>query len=217
MPHQFTPPPFEGRGPNSLRLLLLSGLVVLAAALRVVPHPPNFAPVGAIALFGGACFPSRRLAFLLPLSALFLSDLILGFRILVPVVYGSFAINVLLGCWLGSRRRLLPLALVTLTGSILFFVVTNFASWLLWHPHTLGGFVTCYVAAFPFFQNTVLCDLTFVAGLFGTSVLVDSRFSMFRKRTYLRLSGRGSPWFSGLALEGKPAIPPARSRWSKVF
>lgn len=120
-----------------------------------------------MALFGGACFASKRMAFLVPLAAMLLSDLAigllssdlsLGLHRLIPVVYGSFAVNVLLGRWLRGRRRLVPVALATLAGSIQFFVVTNFACWLLWYPHTPAGLTACYIAALPFFHNTLLGD-----------------------------------------------------------
>src|SRR5262249_22695599 len=140
------------------RVVFLATLIAGAAGLRLVPHPPNFTSIGALALFGGACFADRRSAFLIPLTALFLSDLIIGLHVLIPVVYGSFALNVVLGRWIRRRRRLVPLALVTFAGSVQFFVVTNFACWVLWYPHTFAGVLACYVAAIPFFQNTVLGD-----------------------------------------------------------
>ena len=120
-----------------------------------------------MAIFGGACFADRRLALLIPLAAMFLSDLAIGFHILVPVVYGSFALNVLLGRWLRARRTVLSTAAVTLAGSLQFFTVTNFACWVAFYPHTAEGLLECYVAAIPFFQNTLLGDAFFVAVLFG--------------------------------------------------
>lgn len=149
------------------RLLCLGGLILVAVAARLMPHPPNFTPIGALALFGGASFADRRLGFLLPLAALFISDCFLGLHVLIPVVYGSFAINVLLGRWLRGRRTFLTTAAVTFLGSLQFFLVTNFACWLLSYPHTLEGLVACYVAALPFFHNTLLGDAVFVIVLFG--------------------------------------------------
>lgn len=166
---------------KSARIIFLSGLIAAVAVLRFVPHPPNFAPIGAMALFGGACFADRRVALLLPLAILFLSDLFLGLHVLVPVVYGSFAANVLLGRWLRGRRRLVPVALATLAGSIQFFVVTNFACWLLWYPHTAAGLASCYIAALPFFHNTLLGDATFVGVLFGAMALAEAGFPVIRE------------------------------------
>ena len=164
------------------RFAVLTAIIALAALARLIPHPPNFTPIGAMALFGGACLADRRLAFLLPLAALFLSDLLLGLHVLIPVVYGSFAVNVLLGRWLRSRRTVVNTAAGTLLGSIQFFVVTNFACWLLYYPHTAEGLVSCYVAAIPFFQNTLLGDAVFATALFGALALAERGFPILREQ-----------------------------------
>lgn len=163
------------------RLAALTAMIVLAALARLIPHPPNFTPVGAMALFGGACLADRRLALLVPLAALFLSDLFLGLHALIPVVYGSFVLNVLLGRWLRTRRTVASTATVALLGSIQFFAVTNFACWLLYYPPTAEGFAACYVAAIPFFQNTLLGDALFVAALFGTLAVTERGFPALRE------------------------------------
>jgi hypothetical protein len=160
-------------------------MIGLAALARLLPHPPNFTPIGAMALFGGACVADRRLAFVLPLAALFLSDLFLGLHVLIPVVYGSFTLNVLLGRWLRSRRSVANTAAITLIGSIQFFVTTNFACWLLWYTHTTEGLVACYVAAIPFFQNTLLGDAVFATGLFSALAVAERGFPVLRERPVL--------------------------------
>ncbi|MEK6768780.1 MAG: DUF6580 family putative transport protein [Gemmatimonadota bacterium] len=93
-----------------IRFFVLAGMILAAAASRLIPHPPNFAPIGAMALFGGACFAQKRWAFVMPLAAMFLSDLVLGLHRLMPVVYGSFALIVCLGFWLRRRRTVVPIA-----------------------------------------------------------------------------------------------------------
>jgi hypothetical protein len=167
------------------RLAVLTAMILAAALSRLIPHPPNFTAIGGMALFGGACLADRRLALLLPVAALFLSDLVLGLHILIPVVYGSFALNVLLGRWLRSRRTVTATAAMTLACSVQFFVVTNFACWLLWYPHTVEGLVACYVAAIPFFQNTLLGDAVFATALFGGLALAERRFPVLREPTAL--------------------------------
>ncbi len=134
-----------------------------------------------MALFGGACLADRRLALLLPLAVLFLSDLVLGLHVLVPVVYGSFALNALIGRWLRSRRTIPITATVTLVGSVQFFVVTNLASWWLFYPHTATGLVECYIAAVPYFQNTLLGDAVFTTALFGGLALAERGFPALRE------------------------------------
>ncbi|MBA4191290.1 MAG: hypothetical protein C0467_25185 [Planctomycetaceae bacterium] len=163
------------------RLLVLTAMVACAALARLIPHPPNFTPVGAMAIFGGACLADRRLALLVPLTALFLSDLFLGLHVLIPVVYGSFGLNVLLGRWLRTRRTVLSTATVVLLGSVQFFVVTNFACWLLYYPPNVEGFTACYVAAIPFFQNTLLGDAIFATALFGTLAVAERGFPFLRE------------------------------------
>ena len=163
------------------RLAALTAMIVLAALARLIPHPPNFTPVGAMALFGGACLADRRFALLVPLAALFLSDLFLGLHVLIPVVYGSFALNVLLGRWLRTRRTVVSTATVAFLGSVQFFAVTNFACWLLYYPHTIEGLGACYIGAIPFFQNTLLGDAVFVAALFGTLAVAERGFPVLRE------------------------------------
>ncbi len=113
------------------RTLLALGMILLAAALRIAPHPWNFTPVGAMALFSGAVLRDRRLAFLFPLLTLFLGDIFIGFHKLVPIVYASFLLSVLIGRLLQNRRTILRIGAATLLGSAQFFLVTNFAVWWL--------------------------------------------------------------------------------------
>jgi hypothetical protein len=190
------PAPENRRGPTvcartlcaSPRPVFLIVVVLLAAVSRLVPHPPNFTPIGAIALFGGASFADRRAAFLVPLAAIFASDLVLGIHLLLPVVYACLAFNVILGWWLRSRRRPLSVAAATLLGSCVFFVVTNSACWALWYPRTFAGLMTCYVAAIPFFRNTVLGDGVFTAGLFAALALAERLIPAVRERPLGALS-----------------------------
>ncbi len=145
-------------------------LIVLAAISRVLPHPPNFTAVGALALFAGAN-GSRRTAWTVPLLALVASDVIIGFYnpLVMAFVYGGFAASIWIG-WRFLRAKTSPLRIVisTLSGSIVFFVLSNFACWLAgMYPRTLIGLGECYVMALPFFRNTVLGDFTYSAALFG--------------------------------------------------
>jgi hypothetical protein len=161
---------------NLLYLTLLAlALIVLAAALRIAPHPWNFTPVGAMTLFSGAVLRDRRLAFLFPLLALFAGDLFVGFHKLMFVVYASFLVNVAIGRWLGDRRTIARISLATLIGAIQFFLVTNFAVWqfLSGFPHTASGLVACYIAGIPFFWNTLAGDALYVTLLFGGYALAE--------------------------------------------
>lgn len=166
------------------RYFFLTTMIVVVILCRLIPHPPNFTPIGALAIFGGACFADRRLAFALPLAVLFVSDLFIGLHVLIPVVYGSFALNVLLGRWLRSRRTAFSTAGVTLVGSIQFFVVTNFASWLHFcYPGTQVGLVAYYIEGIPYFQNTLLGDAAYSTLLFGGLALAERGFPVLREPT----------------------------------
>ena len=165
------------------RLAVLIVMILAAAFSRLIPHPPNMASVTAVALFGGAYFSDRRLAFLVPLAALFLSDLVLGFYHHMEVVYSSFALIVFIGLWLQKKRSALHIAGAAMVSSILFFLLTNFGVWAFdsLYPMTLNGLIACYVAAIPFFRNTLQGDLLYTAILFSGFALLEYRFTALRE------------------------------------
>jgi hypothetical protein len=181
------------------RIAVLVGMVLLAALARLVPHPPNFTPVGAVALFGAAHFKNKWAAFLVPLLALLLSDVALevttslglyggwmahtrGFHRGMWVVYGAMALVAALGLLLRRKKTVLTVAGAVLAGSVLFFVVTNFAVWALgsMYPKTAEGLLACYTAAIPFFHWTLLGDACFATALFGGFALAERRFPVLR-------------------------------------
>ena len=144
-------------------------LIVIAAFSRLLPHPANFTAIAGIALFGGV-YLDRRFAFIVPIAAMLISDYFIGFYSGMYWVYGSFVLIVLLGLWLKDHKRPLYIAGGTIAGSILFFVVTNFGVWMTsgsMYAPTWSGLVECYVAAIPFFRNTLSGDVFFVAVMFG--------------------------------------------------
>jgi hypothetical protein len=150
-------------------------LTVLGAVARLLPHPPNFAPVGATSLFAGARLP-RWQAYLVPLVALAVTDPILsplyGFQPYSKYLLFSY-LSVLISVWLGRRLRntesISRIAAITVLNSIQFFLVTNFGSWLWFqaYPRTAAGLASCYIAAIPFFGWTLASDVLFTAVLFG--------------------------------------------------
>lgn len=162
---------------RNARFLTLVAMTLGAAASRLVPHPPNVTPIAAMALFGGASFASPFVALAVPLSAMVLSDLLLGFGLhpVMPFVYGGFAVTVWFGRGLRARRSPLAIAGAALCGSVVFFVVTNLGVWLVGalYPRTLDGLVACYVAAIPFFRNTLAGDAGYTLALFGGFALAQ--------------------------------------------
>jgi hypothetical protein len=169
---------------DTQRRLILVVLVIAAAALmRILPHPPNVSPIAAMALFAGAQLADRRLAYLVPFSAMLLSDLVLGFHGQMGLVYGSFAAMVWLGGRIADRQRALPVLAATLGGTAVFFLVTNLGVWAFdgLYPRTWDGLVICYVAALPFLQNSLLGNLLYAALLFGGWRLAERRLPFLRR------------------------------------
>ena len=168
---------------NRSRLLAILFAILAAAFLRLVPHPPNFGPVGALALFSGAMLGRRWLAFVAPIGALLLSDLALGFYPELLFVYASVVAIVAIGWLVAKRKSALTIAVAAIASSILFFAVTNFGVWLMmdYYPKTLTGLAACYVAAIPFFQNTLASDLFYAALLFGGFALAERALPALRE------------------------------------
>lgn len=180
------------------RFVFVSVAILLAAISRILPHPPNFTPIAAMALFGGAGLSDKKFAFIIPLLAMFISDCILqavsgiGFHNTMLFVYASFAVTVWLGFMLRENNNAGRTIVFSILSACIFFVVTNLATW--WfegvngapmYAHTLPGLITCFAAAIPFysnsifgsfFLNTVLGDLFYCGILFGSFYLAKSRF-----------------------------------------
>jgi Family of unknown function (DUF6580) len=158
-----------------LRGAVIAVLVTLSAVLRIVPHPWNLTPVGAMALFSGTMFRNRCIAFLLPLASLFAGDLFVGFHKLMLIVYASFALSVAIGRWLRENRSLARIGGAVFLGAAQFFVITNFAMWALggFYPKTAAGLGTCFMAGVPFFWNTLAGDTLYAGILFGGFALAE--------------------------------------------
>ncbi|HWR36502.1 MAG TPA: DUF6580 family putative transport protein [Clostridia bacterium] len=155
--------------------------VVAAIALRFLPHPLSFTPVAASLLFFGARMP-RKHAWI-PLAMLAASDVILtkvmyGYPLTADHVltWAWYAAILGLGSLLANNGSALRIAGASLTASISFFVVSNFAVWMVWdmYPKTLSGLMTSYVAAVPYFRNTLASDLLFTAVVFSIGIAVEA-------------------------------------------
>ena len=159
------------------RYIFTFALILGAALSRLLPHPPNFAPITALALFG-AVYLDKKHAFLVPLIALLISDYFIGFYSGMTWIYGSFVVISFIGLWLRNHQGVLQTIGAALAGSILFFIVTNFGVWIStsMYPQTFVGFTECYVAAIPFFRNTLLGDMLYVGVIFGLFEMAKRRF-----------------------------------------
>src|SRR5260370_18574403 len=129
----------------SPRFVVLALIILAAAASRLFPPPPNLASIAAVALFGGAYLTNKRLALIVPVAALLLSDLVLGFYRHMEIVYGAFLLVVCLGFLLQKKRSAPRIAGAALAGSVGFFVVPNFGAWAFesLYPKTAAGVVGC--------------------------------------------------------------------------
>ncbi len=168
------------------RLALVVLLILVVAALRVLPHPPNFSPVSALALFGGAYFARPLLksfwgrlllALGLPLVSLFLSDLVLGFHGQMTSVYASFVLVSLLGFLTLEKRTPLRIGASAVSGSLIFYAITNLTVWAEGelYARTFSGLMASYVAGLPFLENSLVGDLFFSTVIFAAWGWLESR------------------------------------------
>jgi membrane-associated HD superfamily phosphohydrolase len=172
---------------NSLftsRVVVVLVLIALAALSRLIPHEYNFTPIGAIALFAGTYITSKRLAFLLPLVTLFISDILLeitsgtGFYRDMIFVYFSIALVVAIGFLLRGREQRQTIMVASLVSSMVFFFITNFGVFLMHdlYPKTGAGLISCYIAGIPFLKGTLMGDLFYNLVLFGSFALIRWQF-----------------------------------------
>jgi len=168
-------------------MLKFLGLVLLAAAARLIPHAPNFSPIIAIALFAGSMGGWRWSTLLIPVAAMLVSDLVIGFHDIVPEVYSAVLLIALLGVYTRANSWM-SVTINSTAAAVLFFVTTNAGVW--WfsamYPHTVAGLTNCFVAAIPFFHNTLLSSWLFSGVLFGGARLM-MRLGLVGKRQYARI------------------------------
>ena len=151
----------------SIKNISIILVVLIAVISRFVPHPPNFTPIIAIGLFSGFYLKkNKQLALLLPLSAMILSDIFLGFHLISLFVYFSLAVITAVGFLIPNKNKFLTLFPATLGSSLIFFIISNFGVFIIGYPNNLAGFIACYTAAIPFFQNSLVADILFTVVIF---------------------------------------------------
>lgn len=167
------------------KIIIACVLVAFGVVSRLVPHPWNIAPIAAIALFSGV-YLGGIFSVTVPMSAMLISDLVLGFASwqVTWSVYISFFLIGLIGQAVKKHKSFEVILASSLVGSFLFFAVTNWAVWQFadWYPHTVEGLITCYVAALPFFRNTLVGDLSYAGVLFG---LYELYWAIYRKKSLI--------------------------------
>lgn len=165
------------------RIMIASILVLAGVVYRIVPHPANFAPVAAIAIFSGFYF--RRYAIFVPMLAMLIGDFFIGFydwKIMLAV-YAGFFFSSSLGIFLRRKRSVLLIVGLSLFGSSAFYLISNLAVWAFggWYSRNLAGLGECYIMALPFFRNTLAGDLFYSSVIFGCYELLarpESRLAL---------------------------------------
>jgi len=164
------------------KIALPLGLVILAIVARLVPHAPNLAPIAALALLGGASYKFPQ-SLVMPLSAMFLSDFIIGFSPwpITLAVYGSFALATLLGAFL-RQPRFWKVPAAALASSLLFYTITNFVVWLTSGMYQINfqGLIYCYINALPFLKNTIIGDFIYTIVIFLTLFYSTKLFKLLK-------------------------------------
>lgn len=171
-------------------------LIFLAAFSRLIPHPANFTPIGAMALFGAAYFSKKHIALIVPITAMWLSDLVLNNIVFSQHftsfvwwhqgaywTYGSFILIGFIGFSLLRKVKVQTVLLSSLSASILFFLLSNFGVWMsaTIYAKNMSGLIVCYTAAIPFFGNTLLGDLFYCGILFGTFELAQAKIPLLKQ------------------------------------
>ena len=173
---------------NLIKLSLIVFAVILAGASRFVSDIPNFSPMLSIALFSGYMFRNRTIAFLIPLSAHFLSDIYFGFHSDMLAVYFSFSLIIALG-YLNQEKYTLTKSIVnSFIGTIIFFLVTNFSVWLTsgFYSQNFAGLINSYTLAIPFYKNTLLSAMIYSTILFASYELF-SKYSFNKNQEAIKI------------------------------
>jgi hypothetical protein len=144
---------------------------VIAAVLRLLPHLPNVTPITAMALFSGAYFTNKKYAFIIPIFAMLISDIFLGFSFITLFVYAAF---ILVG-YIGFASKKISITTI-LISSISFFVITNFGHWLMYYPKSFSSLIECYTLAIPFFRNSLIGDFFFAGVMYYGFELVSKKY-----------------------------------------
>lgn len=173
--------------------LLFSLLLIFGALGRFIPHPANFAPIGALGIFAGLYARNWKQGIALPITARLITDALIGFFNpgVMVAVYLSTLCGVFLGMWARKNKTILTVGSATVAGAVIFFIITNCAVWLFdgFYQRNLPGLLKSYTMALPFLRNTLLGDLFYTGVLVGTYELFLHRKSIVNnlKSTIRRL------------------------------
>ncbi len=152
-------------------------LIIFCLAARILPHVPNFAPLGALAIFGGVYF-NWAWSLAVPFVTLAFSDLVLGLYDwrLMAAVYGAWLLGAAAGWVIKKQPSVFNIGVSVLISATVFFLITNFAVWAFssWYPHTLGGLIAALLMGLPFFKATILSNFFYSGLFFGAAALLHA-------------------------------------------
>ncbi|MBW6489697.1 MAG: hypothetical protein K0B15_00755 [Lentimicrobium sp.] len=161
------------------RNIIIFVAIIGAAFMRLLPHWPNFTPVAAMALFGGAWINRKALAFLVPLSAMLISDLFIGFHSTMIAVYAGIIVTVMIGFALRNRVKAGNVVMASVVSTLVFYLITNFGAWMsgmMPYPKDFSGLMQAYIAGIPFFNNGLMGDMFYSTVFFGGFYLISKRY-----------------------------------------
>jgi hypothetical protein len=180
---------------NKQLVFIAAGLILVAAITRLIPHPPNFAPIASLAIFGGSVITNKKYALVLPLGALLLSDILFelftttqGFYdISQSFVYGAFILITFLATQI-KKVNTINIFLACIWSGAIFFILSNFGVWLtgIYYPKTFTGLIACYAAAVPFYKNELFGNMllnTFMSNMFFTALLFGA-YALIKKTVF---------------------------------
>ena len=160
-------------------------LIIILAFSRIIPHPANFTPILGMAVFAGTVFDRKIFSFLIPLLAMILSDLFLGFHSDIVIIYFAICLNVAIGIYFINKISYFKIFVSLVSGSLVFFIITNFAVWFSsgMYTYSLEGLFTCYTMALPFLQNTIISTILYGVGAFFIFEL-SNKYLVFRPKNF---------------------------------
>jgi hypothetical protein len=158
------------------KILFITLFIIVAALMRLIPHPPNFVPITAIAIFAGVKFNNIKIAYAIPISIMLISDLFIGFYSISLFVYLAFILIITYSSFI-KKYSIKNIIL----SSVIFFIITNFGVWLMGgYPKSIEGLVLCYTMAIPFFTNSIIADLFFSAILYYGFEQIEKRYLILK-------------------------------------
>lgn len=161
----------------SIKYSYMIFLILSLAFIRFIPHAPNFTPIIAMSIYAGIKFNNKYLALMVPLFSMVISDLFIGLHSSMLAVYFCIVLNVFMGMCFYNKFTFIKYMTLSLIGSCLFFIITNFSVWVLsgMYVHTLTGLISCYILAIPFFVNTISSSLFFGGAIYLATIILEKK------------------------------------------